>query len=479
MEAGMTIIQAQDMIIRLYARNLGILQEENAHLKELLAELERRLGLDSTTSSKPPSSEGLEKPKRKPISSRGKGKSKGGQKGHEGKTLTQIPTPDKIIVHKVEACCACGADLCEKPVHHTTNRQVFDVEIVRVVTEHQAEVKRCDCHAYTTASFPEDVKGPVQIGDTLRAISLYLSEQFIAKDRLSQVTEDLFGIPMSDTTILKYEAQLAENLQPFCEEASLYLKEKADVKGADESGIRVGGKTDWMHVLCDPFVTLLWHQVDRKCRLQNLKGTLVHDCYKSYLQLSVTHAFCNAHILRELKALSEYEQEPWSSEMAMLLRLMCHEKNDGRLAERKRSFYHEIYNKIVDRGFYYHSKLKPLKKPDRGRTKNRTGYNLLIRLRDFKEGILLFLKHDAVPFTNNQAEQDLRMVKVKQKVSGCFRTKQGVQNFAAIRSFILTVKKNGGNVFDAIKFALRNKVHLSQIFQPFIPTPLLALPPPS
>jgi transposase len=471
------IIKAQAETISGLQVEISGLQAENKLLKERIAELERRLGLDSKTSSKPPTSDGLKKQIRKPLSLRGQAKPKGGQKLHKGKTMQQIPNPDKIIVHPVENCCQCDSNLTQVPIDHLIKRQVFDVTIQRVVTEHQAEVKRCPCKAYTTACFPQEVKGPVQIGNHLQSIMLYLSEQFIAKDRLSQVVEDLFSISLSDTTIFKYENQLAKNLLPFYKDCSNYLK-LTGVKHADETGVRVGGKTAWMHVLADRFVSYLYYQPKRKCLLTDLQGILVHDHYRSYLQLSLTHAFCNGHILRELEALIKYEKEAWASSMAFLLRMMCHCKNQGNLQADKVTRYERLYDHIVAQGLHYHSSLGSLPKPARGRLKRRIGHNLLLRLRDFKSGILLFLKRSEVPFTNNQAEQDLRMVKVKQKVSGCFRTQKGVENFATIRSYIATVKKNGGNVLQAIQMALQREVRLFQIFNPYLINQL-ALPPPS
>jgi transposase len=479
MEILVKIIKILEGIIAALKGTIVALGGENKILKERISELERKLGLNSQTSSKPPTSDGLQKQTRKPISLRGQGKLKGGQKLHKGKSMQQIPNPDKIIIHQVKNCCQCGSKLIQAPIEKLIKRQVCDVSIERVVTEHQAEVKRCHCKALTTAFFPQEVKGPVQIGEQLQATILYLSEQFIAKDRLSQVVEDLFGIPVSDTTIYKYETQLAKNLLLFSEDSLSYLK-KTEVKHGDETGIRVGGKTEWIHVLSDRFVTSLWQEKGRKCKLTDIEGFYVHDFYKSYLQLDssgLTHGFCNAHILRELKALVEYDKELWAHQMARLLRSMSHSKNTDALTPSKVARYNRLYDQIVAQGLSYHESLPSLKKPSTGRQKRRTGHNLLIRLRDFKEGILLFLTNRSVPFTNNQAEQDLRMVKVKQKVSGCFRTQEGLKNFTRIRSYLGTIRKNRGNILDGIKKALKEEIRLWQVFNPQLINQLSLSPP--
>ena len=467
MQISIDINKTQEELIKLLQEENRLLQEEsrllreeNAMLKAKILEIERRVGLNSRTSSKPPCSDGLSKAVRKPISLRGEGKAQGGQKGHQGKTLEQSSSPDQIIVHQVQNCSQCGCNLSQLPVASTIKRQVFDVIIQRNITEHRAEVKICSCKTRNIATFPQGIKAPVQIGESLRAIQVYLStSHFIAKDRLSQLTQDLFGIPTSDTTLLDYESQLAENLQAFYQETLTHLLE-SQVKHADETGIRVGGKTEWMHTLCNPSLTYLKHQANRKVCIEGIKGTLVHDHYKSYLQLKVNHSFCNAHILRELKALSAYEKEPWAWKMTLLLQSMSHQKNKGSLQKETIARYKRIYDKIIEQGSYYHQQLLPLLKPKRGRTKRRIGENLLIRLRDFKSETLLFLTDERVPFTNNVAEQSLRMVKVKQKIAGCFRTLQGAKNFATIRSYIDTVRKNGGNIYQAIKLAFQQEVHL-------------------
>ena len=452
------------------------LEAENKRLKGRLEALERRLGITSETSSKPPSSDGLGKKNRPPLSSRGSGKPRGGQKGHTGKTLDQVAIPDQIVIHAVKSCRLCAADLSQAGVAKVIKRQVFDIEIRRVVTEHQAEVKRCGCGARTTASFPAQAKAPVQMGITARAVALYLSEQFIAKDRLSMVMGDLFSLPVSDTCLLGYEADLARNLGSLHDESRGYLQTAA-VKNSDETGIRVGGKTQWMHTLCNEAVTYLWYSPQRKCTLSGVSGVLVHDHYQSYLQLTgVRHAFCNAHHLRELNALKTYEKEPWASDMHALLTIMCHTKNEGSLSPNKVAFFERIYDKLIQRGIEYHASVSP---PDggkkRGRKKRRIGHNLVLRLEKHKEGVLLFLRDPEVPFTNNQAERDLRMVKTKQKISGCFRTTTGVQNFAVIRSFIGTLKKQGMNVLEALKMAMIEPMHLSDLMPPYktaLPVPI-------
>jgi len=452
-------------------------QEEIAILKQEIAELKKRLDLNSSTSSKPPSGDGPGKKNRPPFSLRNSNKSRGGQPGHVGKTLEPSENPDKIEVHKVQRCQQCWADLSETNVETIVKRQVFDIEIRRIVTEHQAEVKRCKCGACTTADFPEGVKAPAQIGDTLRGIALYLAGQFIAKDRLSMAMEDLFGVPISDTTLIKYETQLSENLELFYQQ-TLQQIQKSFVKHRDESGLRVGGKTGWIQVLCTMFFTYFWYDPKRKSLIEPGDGICVHDHYQPYLQQTeVSHAFCNAHHLRELKALVLYDEEEWASNMYSLLRIMLASTQDKTSVPREKiEFLQRVYDKIIQRGFDYHESLPPplsSKKSPRGRKKRRPGHNLLYRLRNHKNDVLRFLSDQRVPFTNNQAERDLRMVKLKQKVSGCLRTEAGACDFAVIRSFIGTVRKHKLNVLDSIKMALHKKIELADILPFEYPQQLL------
>ncbi len=440
---------------------IGVLMEEVHLLKLENAELKRRLGLDSSNSSKPPSSDGLKRPNRTTSLRKGRDKDFGGQKGHQGKTLVQVEDPDVIEQHPVDHCQDCGNDLRSTVAASFLKRQVFDVEIRRVVTEHQAAVKFCACGTRNTGAFPCDVQAPTQIGPTLKAIALYLSGQFIPHDRLSEVMASLFGTPISDTTLLKYEAQLSQALAPFYEQTLEALK-TAELKHLDETGIRVGGKTCWMHVICDAQLTHLRSCWQRKDLLPGLKGTAVHDHYPPYQTISgVAHAFCNAHHLRELKALKEIEKEEWAQGMYSLLQRMGAESHEPS----ERWALAQQYDSLLEQGLKYHESLPPLRPPAkaRGRPPRRTGHNLLLRLKNYKTETLRFLFEEGVPFTNNQAERDLRMVKVKLKVSGGWRQETGPQHFARIRSFISTAQKNGHNILQAIKLALAKTVTLQDI----------------
>ena len=432
------VIQQQETINRLLSR---------------IEELERRLGLNSSNSSKPPSSDGL---KKKPSSLREKtGKGLGGQKGHEGKTLKQVQDPDAIVVHRVETCSNCCAPLTTHPSF--VRRQVIDIVVSRNIVEHQAEVKICPCGRKNTASFPHGVEGPVQYGPTLRAFGLYLLNHFVPKDRLSQTFSDLFGIPISDTTFMKFEKDMAINLEGFHQDLEEHLK-KTPLKHLDETGFRIGGKTCWLHVISSAKATHYRTHQKRGDLPKGLKGTVVHDHWGPYFTLDgVDHVLCNAHHLRELNACIEQKEE-WAKSMKKgLLRALKLIEPSPDLIQT----FERFYDGIIEKGLEYHESLPPLPQKKKGKRKRRTGHNLLIRLRDFKAETLRFLKNPDIPFTNNQAEQDLRMMKVKQKVSGGFRTDEGARTFAITRSFISTMRKQGENVFLAIQKAMERKIRLT------------------
>lgn len=420
--------------------------EEIKFLKERVAELERRLGLNSSNSSKPPSSDGLGK---KPQSLRVKGQNpSGGQKGHKGHTLTQIPNPDQIIRHRVERCTVCQESLEEIPIASLIKRQVFDIPEPQIeITEHQAEVKRCLCGHLSRALFPRDVLAPVQYGSRVKALGVYLSaQQLIPEDRLQAIFMDLFSLPISTATLASINQEVSEKIAPLQESVLKALKH-ADIKHLDETGFRVGKKTQWLHVISNSFVTHYRAQEKRGHLLEDLKGILVHDHWKPYFCLEdVQHALCNAHHLRELKALEEFEKEPWAFKMSRLLTIA------NRLKDPPILRILELYDHIVAEGLAFHEHLPPLGKLHK---KKRRGHNLLVRLRDFKDCVLRFLRRRDVPFTNNQAEQDIRMMKVKQKISGGFRTSQGAETFCIIRGFLSTCRKQGLNLFQSLSNTIR------------------------
>lgn len=426
---------------------IQLLMEENKLLKERIAELERRLGLNSSNSSKPPSSDGLRKP---PSCLRPKGnKPSGGQRGHKGHTLTQVPDPDQVIRHIVENCAICQTSLKEMPPGSVIKRQVFDIPEPRLeITEHQAEVKRCACGHMNRAVFPETIQAPVQYGPRVKALAVYLSvQQLIPEDRLQAVFADLFSLPISTATLASINREVGEKIAPLQENVLEALKD-ADVKHLDETGFRIGKKTQWLHVISNSLGTHYRAREKRGDLLENLKGVLVHDHWKPYFQLeNVEHALCNAHHLRELKALEEFEEEPWAFKMSRFLTI-C-----SRLKDPPVSRVLKLYDQIVAEGVAFHEQLPPLGKLH---DKKRKGHNLVLRLRNFKDCVLRFLERQDVPFTNNQAEQDIRMMKVKQKISGGFRTPQGADTFCIIRGFFSTSRKQGFNLFQSLAKSIRN-----------------------
>jgi len=436
-----------------------------AALKARIAELERRLGLDSSNSGKPPSSDGLAKKPRIPGSLRGtSGKKSGGQVGHKGDTLRRVDKPDIIKAHRATRCGHCRANLTAAMAVGIEKRQVFDLPEPRLeVTEHQAQIYACEqCHGLTKAAFPEGVTSAVQYGSRVKAAAVYLNgQQLIPEDRVAEVMGDLFGAGLlCPASVASWSAAKAEELKPFVDHIAA-LVDRAPVRHLDETGFRVGGKTQWLHTAST--LALTHYRVSEKrgaIPTTLAGGIIVHDHFKPYYTLpDVEHALCNAHHLRELKALIEIEKEPWAKKMFRLL-LKANKAVRGAvaqgasvLAERVKRRILGLYDAIVSHGLAFHEQQPPLAKRAlgaRGRQARRPGHNLLIRLRDFKDDVLRFVSNFAVPFTNNQAEQDIRMMKVKMKISGGFRTQAGAETFAALRSVISTARKQGWNILKTL-----------------------------
>lgn len=437
---------------------VSALMAENAALKARIAELERRLGLNSTNSGKPPSSDGLKKPARvRSLRERSRRKP-GGQRGHKGETLRQVAEPDQVVYHFPSACSECGAGLTPD-----TARQVFDLPEPQplVVTEHRAHDCRCSaCGATTRAAFPEGVNAPVQYGARIAAFVIYLLHyQLLPEDRLVELMADLFGVKLAAATIARMSHACATRLRGFAEMVR-DLVAGAKVKHMDETGFRIGGKTQWLHVASTALLTFYRVCAKRGSLLANVAGIVVHDHWKPYYTMQgVRHALCSAHHLRKLKALVEIEKEVWARKMQRLLRRACHVANLARergvpLKPRLIECFERCYDAILAEGLVFHEAQSPLAVKGgakrRGRAPRRTGHNLLLRLATRKEDTLRFLHDPAVPFTNNQAERDGRMMKLRQKISGGLRSLEGAMDFAVIRSFVSTAKKQGWKIIDAL-----------------------------
>jgi transposase len=437
-----------------------------AALKARIAELERQLGLNSSNSGKPPSSDGLKKPARVSSLRERSGKKPGGQKGHKGETLRQVTDPNEVVDHYPSACSMCGAGLDpETSVGHSA-RQVFDLPEPQpvVVTEHRAHDCQCAvCGTTTRALFPDGVNAPVQYGARIAAFVVYLLHyQFLPEDRLVELMADLFGVKLAAATIARMSRTCAERLRGFAETVR-DLVAGALVKHMDETGFRIGGKTQWLHVASTALLTFYRVCAKRGSLLAHVKGIIVHDHWKPYYTMQgVLHALCNAHHLRELKALVEIEREDWARKMQRLLRRACHAVNVARergvaLKPRLIECFERCYDVILAEGLGFHAAQVPLARAAmkgagkrRGRAPRRTGHNLLLRLATRKEDTLRFLHDPTVPFTNNQAERDGRMMKLRQKISGGFRSFEGAMDFAVIRSFFSTAKKQDWNIIDAL-----------------------------
>lgn len=433
-------------------------------LQERVKELEGQKNKDSHNSHIPPS-KGIVKVK----NSREKtGKKQGGQKGHSGKTLEQVPNPDKIELHRVKKCKNCGIDLSKQKVDSYEKRQEFDLPKIKIeVTEHQAEVKICKCGCTNKAKFSERIKAPVQYGLNIQSLCVNLSNyQFLSYDRISELMEDLTGYRINESTINKQNERLYTNLEAFEEKIKESIK-NSEVSHHDESGIYCEGERIWLHSSSTKEVTHYGvdevrgkDATDRIGILSGKKGTIVHDNWATYfMYTNCEHSLCNAHHLRELTWFEEEENASWAASMRKILLEAKKQveqaqlKGEKVLAKEKIIAIQEQYKAIVDEGIKG-IPLPKIQEKKRGKQKKPKQLNFLERFAKHKDSVLAFVYDFNIPFDNNLAERDIRMVKVKQKVSGTFRSLNGAKYFARIRSYISTLKKNKKNVFEEIRNAL-------------------------
>jgi len=466
--------QGKEAVIRLFHETLR-------KLAERIQSLEDQIAKNSSNSSKPPSSDGL---KKKPKSLRSpSGKKSGGQPGHKGHTLKAVANPDQVEVHWVQECRHCHAPLAEVPVQGYEKRQVFDVPPVRIqVTEHQAEIKECPiCYQKTVGEFPEGVTQPVQYGSRLKAQLVYFNQyQFVPLERTVEIMEALYGHTVGEATIVEACTQVAREVEPINQAAKEELTATIEPVHFDETGGRIMSKLWWLHVACTNLLTYYAAHPNRGCKaldqigiLPKRKGRSVHDGYRSYTQYKdVLHALCNSHHLRDLKFIQERYQQGWAFDMEKLLLKIKQTKEETQLTADQFSSYQIAdfeahYDAIVTAGLQANFLPEP-EEPiprKRGKPKQHPAKNLLDHFQTCKREVLAFMYDFKVPFDNNQAERDLRMVKLKQKVSGCFRSTDGAQAFCQVRSYISTARKNGQQVLDVLHMALTGS--------PFVPPILL------
>ena len=459
-----TALAASEIIAALLARN-GELQALIAVQVARIADLERRLGLHSANSGKPPSSDGLKKPRRTQSLRLSSGKPSGGQKGHPGTTLRQVETADATLDHFPATCAGCGGTLAAAASQGFTARQVFDLPEPRplLVTEHRSHVCACAaCGVQTRAAFPAGVGAPVHYGARLESFVLYLLHgQLLPEQRVAALIGTLFGVTLTTATIARISHDGAERLRPFAATVRDHVAQ-APVKHMDETGFRIAGKTQWLHIASTLWLTFYRTSPRRGSLLSGVSGIVVHDHWKPYYTLTgVLHALCNAHHLRELQALVEIEKEAWACKMQRLLRRACHATHLAReqakpLRAQLIALIERRYDIILAEGFTYHEDQHPLVAPDkqakrRGRVPHRVGHNLLFRFHQRRQDVLRFLHDPTIPFTNNLAEQDGRMMKLKQKISGGFRSNAGAEKFGIIRTLIATAQKQGWNLLQALR----------------------------
>ena len=437
--------------------------------------LEDQLAKNSRNSSKPPSTDGFKKPSPKSLRKKGQRKS-GGQPGHAGHTLKMVKEADHTEIHGVKECECCHRSLADHEPDCVEKRQVHDLPPRRlVVTEHQAEIKLCACGHLNKAAFPEGVGAPVQYGPRARAAAVYLNNyQFLPYERTCELLDDLLACPMSEGTLANIIAECHQRL----EDPVARIKEQiaqAEVAHFDESGSRVEGKLWWVHTAST--VNATYYDIHRKRGreafdaigiLPNFIGRAIHDFWKPYFGYSCLHGLCNAHHLRELIFVHEQHQQNWAGRMIDCL-LDIKDAADrasqttGRLPENQIQAFEARYQQILDEG-YAQNPLPPppaSAKKKRGRRKKTKPRNLLERLDEHREEVLAFMYDLNVPFENNLAERDIRMMKVQQKISGMFRTEEGAKAFCRIRSYLSTARKNTVDAIDALARAFNG--------MPFVP----------
>jgi transposase len=432
-------------------------------LWDRLDKLEALLLKNSSNSSKPPSTDGFN---RKTKSRREAGKaSVGGQKGHPGSTLKRVAVADEVQLHQPPARCPnCGGELDMRlATADAHGRQVIDLPPMRArVVEHRLQRVRCRCGHVHAGRYPEGVTQATQYGAGIKAAVVYLTQyQHVPMKRCTRLMQDLFGVSMSPASVHAAIAQAHTVVTPMVQALGESLLQ-APVVHFDETGMRVGTKLHWMHsasteeaVVYQVHARRGYEALQAFNLLPRFKGVAVHDGWPSYYRFDVRHALCNAHHLRELEFVVDSTGQQWARDMMNLLVQMnraVDASQHGVLNKHAAGVYRKRYRQLLERGRQHNPERlsDPTRKDMRGGIKQSTTYNLLRRLDEHVDDVLRFMRHALVPFTNNLAERDLRMPKLKQKVSGCYRCLAGAQAYCSIRSYIGTMQKQSKDLMQAL-----------------------------
>ena len=444
------------------------LSEKNATIKKL----KEQLGMNSQNSSKPPSTDGFTKPQPKSLR-KPSGKKPGAQKGHKGNGFKLLKNPDETIKHYPVACEGCPNKLQCTSFKVAATRYECDIVLETKLTCHKQMVCLCPMqnNERITGTFPESIKSTMQYGDNLRAFVVTLNTSgMIATKRLHDILKATFNVPISTGSINNMIASMDEKLNPVLD----LIKTKvidSEVVHFDETSIPVNGKNNWIHCSSTPKFTHLTVQEKRGEKgiissgvLPNYDGIAIHDCWPAYFKFTdVSHGLCVTHLLRELTGIFENSPDQgWAEDMIKHLLLMKTYKDNfiaNGLLEMKPLYLEHFlkrYDEIIDEGIKA-NQLTEIVKPKRGRPKKGKTRALLHRLSKHKESVCLFLTNFNVPFTNNQAERDIRMAKVKKKIAGTFRTSEGAQTFVKVMAYTSTLSKHGVGSFQSIKAAIKGK----------------------
>jgi transposase len=470
-EEELQALREENRVLKALVIELLPLREQVDRLKEQVRELERRLAKDSRTSSKPPSSDGLA---RRPRSSRQpSGKEPGGQPGHPGHTLAMVDKPDEVARHRPEVCSHCHESLQEVPGIVAERRQVLDLPTIRLLArEHQVETVCCPkCQQMNVGTFPREVTAPVQYGPNVQALAVYLHQgQLLPVARTCEVLSEICGCHLSEGTLLRWVDLVGERLGPIVERIAA-LVTASRLQHGDETGIRVYGMLHWLHVNCTRWLThLAWHASRGREAMDEIgiwprfAGRGMRDRWASYDAYACAHSICGAHLVRDCAAVAEDEQQAWADDMQGFL-LDLHEactewrqRHVPAVPAVERDEWVARYFEILAAGY---AAQPPPPTPSAGKRKGKhkqsKAKNLLDALLYRADQVLALLDDLSIPFTNNQAERDLRMVKVQQKIAGTFRSATGATDFCRIRSYLSTMQKQGHTMLSALAAVFHDK----------------------